>query len=235
MLISSTINDALIEIGVISPIDEASSQDHAYGLRKLNRIIDSYNTQNLIITYLEDIIMPSPTAWKNSNTIGPGEDIDTTSPIEVQAAFFRQGTTDYNLTVMTFNEWASIPDKTTVQIPSKYYIQNTNDNGSKIYFDTIPQSDLSLHLLAKMPYTGKNSVGNDYLPTDDINWTFGFEKMLMLRLAIELAPSYEIQPSQILVGLAQEAEDNVKTRNYQPKTLMTSTSLRGTYRNFRRR
>ena len=43
MLISTTINDALIQIGVINPIDEATPQDHIFGLRTLNRIIDSYN------------------------------------------------------------------------------------------------------------------------------------------------------------------------------------------------
>ena len=236
MLISTTINDALIQLGVINPIDEATPQDHAFGLRTLNRIVDSYNTQNLLITYLQDKVMPTPVAgWGNAVTIGTGKDIDTAAPIETQAAFFRQGSTDYALTVMTFNEWVNIPDKTTIQIPSKYYIQYTDDNDSKIYFDTVPQSDLVLHLLAKMPYTGVNSVGNDYLPTDDIAWNFGFEKMLMLRLAAELAPSYEIQASPVLLSLAEEAENNVKTRNYQPKTLSTSSGLSSIYSSYRRR
>jgi diaminopimelate epimerase len=90
--------------------------------------------------------------------------------------------------------------------------------------------------MAKKPYTGVNGNGNEYLVTDNIEWNYGFEKMLMLRLAVELCQSYEIQPSQILVSKMQEAEANVKTHNYQPSTLKTSsrwgrrTKSRGLYR-----
>jgi len=236
MLISRTITDSLIEIGIVNPIDEASPQDVAYGLRTLNRIIDSYNTQNLIVTYLEDITLPSPIAWSSAITIGNGKDIDYPAPLEPRSAFFRQGSTDYNLKQITSDRWADINYKFDVAIPSEYYIQKTNTNDLKIYFNCIPQSDLELHLMAKKPYTGINGNGNDYLPTDDIQWNYGFEKMLMLRLAVELCQSYEIQPSQILVSKIQEAESNVKTNNYQASILKTSsrygrrTKSRGLYR-----
>ncbi len=230
MLISTTINDALIKIGVINPIDEASPQDHAYGLRELNRIVDSYNTQNLIITYLQDIALPQPTNWANSVTIGTGKDIDFPAPLEAEAAFFRQASVDYHLDMMTSNEWSRISYKFDTGIPSRIYLQKTDTNDLKAYFDAIPQTNLVLHLMAKKPYTGVNSVGNDYLPTDDIKWNYGFEKMLMLRLAVELAPTYEIQPSQLLLSLATEAENNVKTHNYQPLTLESSHRFKRGYR-----
>lgn len=222
MLISTTINDALIEIGVINPNDEATPQDHAYGLRTLNRIIDSYNTQNLIITYLEDIALPQPIQWANTVTLGNGKDIDFPAPLDIQAAFFRQGTTDYNLKLMSMTDWSSKAYKFDTAIPSYMYAQKTNTNDLELKFDTIPQSDLVLHVMAKKPYTGINGNGNDYTPTDDIKWNYGFEKMLMLRLAVELCSSYEILPTQILISKASEAENNVKTHNYQPYTLKNS-------------
>ena len=222
MLISRTINDALIEIGVVNPIDEATPQDMAYGLRTLNRIIDSYNTQNLIVTYLEDIALPSPTNWANGVTIGNGKDIDYPAPIEVQTVFFRQGSTDYSLKEMASNRWANINYKFNVAIPSEYYLQKTNTNDLKIYFDCIPQDNMILHLMAKKPYLGVNGVGNEYLLTDDITWNYGFEKMLMSRLEVELCPSYEIQPSSALVAKATEAEGYLKTSNYQPLQLQLS-------------
>jgi len=243
MLIVNTINDALVELGVLNPTDEASPQDHEYGLRTLNRIVDLYNTQNLLITYIQDIAIEAPYTtnecesadpedftvrqWKSSITIGHCQDINREAPVDIQGLFWRQDETDFISKPMSMNEYAQIPTKETSSIPKFHYIQKIDNNNIRIYFDTVPLEGLELHLQAKQPYTGKNSVGNEYIPTDDINWTFGFEKMLMKRLAIELAPSYEVQPSQILVASAAEAENYVKAFNYQPRTLKADIGLLG--------
>jgi len=247
MLILNTITDAMIEIGVISQIDEATPQDHDHGLRTLNRIIDSYNTQNLMVTYLQDIALTTPSvinecetadpselnakAWKNTVIIGPCQDINMTAPTFIEGLFWRQqGATDYHSKEMTYSQWSKIITKGNETIPRRHYVQRMEDNNVKIYFDYIPTKDLELHLLAKMPYTGKNSVGDEYLPTDDIQWTRGFEKMLMLRLAVELCGAFEIQPSQMLISKAMEAEDNIKAFNSQPLTLGSDLSLFGSVR-----
>lgn len=240
MLIVDTINDALVEIGVINPTDEATPQDHKYGLKTLNRIIDSYNTQNLLVTYLEDIALQAPYTlnecevtpeelidrqWYNTVTIGHCQQINMEAPMDILELFWRQDTTDYNSTEMSYNQWADITTKGNSGIPRRHYIQKMDNNNIKIYFDRTPQEGLELHLMAKRPYTGKNSVGNEYIPTDDIQWNFGFEKMLMKRLAVELAPSYEIVPSQVLIASAIEAESYVKRHNSQPMTLDSDVSL----------
>lgn len=242
MLIMQTIDDALVEIGVKNPIDEATPQDHEYGLRTLNRIIDSYNTQNLLITYLQDITYEMPTinnecetadpadllarSWTQSITIGHCQQINSEAPVDIQGLFWRQEGTDYPSKEMNSNQWSAIGWKTSEGIPQSHYIQRMDNNNIKIYFDMLPLYDLELHLMAKMPYTGKNSTGDEYLPTDDINWNFGFEKMLMLRLAVELCSSYSVDPSQSLLLRMGEAEANVKTHNYQALTLKCDSTLR---------
>lgn len=245
MLISQTIDDSLVEIGVKNPVDEASPQDHEFGLRTLNRIIDSYNTQNLLITYLQDIPYEMPTVnnecetadpddlverkWTPSIEIGHCKQINSEAPVDIQGLFWRQEGADYQSKGMSSNQWSAIGWKDCEGIPKSHYIQRIDNNNIKISFDMTPQYGLELHLLAKMPYTGKNSVGDEYLPTDDINWGFGFEKMLMLRLATELCGSYSIQPPQTLLLKMAEAEANVKTHNYQPMTLKADSTLRGRF------
>lgn len=242
MLISNTIDDALVMIGVKNPIDEASPQDHEYGLRTLNRIIDSYNTQNLLITYLEDIAYEMPTVnsecetadpdelierkWKSSIEIGYCKDLNSQAPVNIQGLFWRQDGTDYFSKAMASNQWSGIAFKQTQGIPRSHYIQRADDNSLKLYFDLIPQDNLELHLMAKMPYTGKNCSGNEYLPTDDINWGYGFEKMLMYRLAVELCPSYSISASDDLKAVAGKAESDVKSFNYSPMVLKSDVTLR---------
>ena len=260
MLITQTINDALVELGVINPVEEASPQDHKFGLRTLNRIIDSYNTQNLTIPHIQDItfsneydanVMFGENAVFHGGSlvvhavpgddqirftkayvdIGKGEEWDTTAPIDIQGLYWRQGETDYSSKQMTINQWQSIPVKETEAIPSYHYIQKMDNNKVRIYFDRIPIFGLELHLMAKMPYTGVNGVGDEYIPTDDIQWTRGFEKMLMLRLAVELAHSYSVQPGQDLISRASQAEDVLKASNYTAKTI--KTTLHGRKRKFR--
>ena len=263
MLITQTIDDALVEIGVINPIESASPQDHKFGLRTLNRIIDSYNIQNLTIPYIQDIafktVIPEPAvihgndlvlhgglfvihAEINDNPdlprftkayidIGVGEEWNSTAPVDIQGLYWRQEGTDYPSKPMAINQWESIPVKETEAIPSYHYVQKMDGNKLRIYFDRIPIFGLELHLLAKMPYTGVNGEGDDYVPTDDIKWTRGFEKMLMLRLAVELCSSYSVQPSQDLIARGQEAEDNLKSANATPRTLRTT--LHGKRRRFK--
>ena len=263
MLITQTIDDALVEIGVINPIETASPQDHKFGLRTLNRIIDSYNIQNLTIPHIQDIAfatpIPDPALFHNNDIVmlgglfvihaeindnpelprftkayidvGVGEEWNSTAPVDIQGLYWKQATTDYPSKLMTINQWESIPVKETEAIPSYHYIQKMGENKLRIYFDRIPIFGLELHLLAKMPYTGVNGEGDDYIPSDDIKWTRGFEKMLMLRLAVELCSSYSVSPTEDLIFRATEAEGNLKTANITYKTLRTT--FQGKRRKFR--
>ena len=147
--------------------------------------------------------------------------------VQIEDLYFSQSGTTYKAIPMAYNQYADILTKGNVGIPRRYYMQRMNDNNIKIYFDLIPEDGLTLHLMAKRPYTGVNGEGNEYLPTDDIKWNFGFEKMLMYRLAVELSPDFEVPLSQTIIGLATEAEKNVFEHNYQPTTLSSDVSLSG--------
>jgi hypothetical protein len=47
----------------------------------------------------------------------------------------------------------------------------------------------------------------------------------MYRLAVELAPDFGVDVSQIVLSLATEAETKLKAHNYQPITLNSDVSL----------
>ena len=232
MLISTIINDAYLEINAISAIDEAAPQDHALALRKLNRIVGLYNTQHLLISFIQDIkfIMPSG-GWTSPIRIGPGLQFPGVAPTHIETAFFREGDNDYDLKMMTANQWASIGVKNVKGIPGRYYEQNLDQSRSKIYFDCIPQDGLSLHLLCKLPM----NAGIAFKSTDDITFSHGMEKLLVERLALELCgPNMASQLEvQMLAGKVQEGEDNIKAFNYEPRVQKSSKTLRS--RNTRRR
>jgi len=220
-IILDTIRDAMIEIGVINPIDEQTPQDNEYAMRTLNRIIDGYNIQNLMVTYLEDIEITRPDEGYSKEY-----ELETT-PIEISSLYWVDDAgNQYKSIEMTTNDWLRFRNITAYAVPVRHLVQKAENNATILKFNCFPIDNLTLHLLAKNPYTGTNGQGEEYIPTDNINWTRGFEKALMLRLAIEMCPSYGIEPSQTLIKKAVEAESNIKTYNFQPETLELDKTLK---------
>jgi len=235
MKISETINDALINLGVLAPTEEATPQDHQFGLKTLNRIIDTYSIQNQMITYTECIEIPKPieatcihnknndncvmlqSYWENPIEIGYYKDINMQAPSVIKELQFCDGSIQYPLKEMTENQLSCCDDN--YGIPTRYHVQKMDENNIKIYFDKIPSANLSLKIFAKMPYIGKTNLGEDYNANDDIFWSMGFEKMLMYRLAVELAPSYGVEATQTLKNLLVESENIFTKSNHKPQIL----------------
>ncbi len=220
MLISKTIDGALRLIGVLASGEEASPEEHADGLERLNGLIDSFNTQSLLVSYTKQITLdPLPSA-KAKILIGTevGNDYVQTAPIEIVQAFFRDaGGMDYPLRPMPMDQWARMVNKSIVTRPNNYYVQYGNDYGPKgveIQFNTIPYPTDVLHIMGRMPYIG---ITGEYLATDDIDWDYGFERMLRYNLALELASEYGVmKPHPVVVAKAEESLNQIKQANYSP-------------------
>lgn len=145
--------------------------------------------------------------------------IDAQPPSNIQQVFFREDDTDYICSPMTQREFAQIQSKADVGIPTRYYVQHNSPTSTVISFNTIPMQGLNLVILGKQPYK------TDFVATDNIQWGAGVEKMIMTRLALELANSYHIEPTSLLVAKASDAEGAVKTFNYQPRTINSDIGL----------
>ncbi len=240
MKIVETINDALYELGVVDVTEEPAPEDSAFALRTLNRIMDGLNTRGLLIPFLHQLEYSDKTEWISSdieitNHIGDEispyrieadgiayDRITATPPNDIQQLFFRDSTNspvDYACSPMTSREYAERPYKGVVGIPTKYFVSQNTPDSTVISFNAIPQQGLKLNIFGKLPYK------TNFDPQDDVLWGTGVEKMVMLRLAVEVAGSYHIEITQLLAARAMEAENQVSAYNYQPRTISSDIGL----------
>lgn len=225
--IRSTINGAMRKLGVLAEGEEATSGQLVDALIDINGLIEDFNNQNLLVTHKVQKTYSTPVGgWSGVITINPttGNTFEEAAPINVHTAFFRDsGGSDSILDLMTPNDWGQIVNKSSTGRPSKLYISRDNQKLT-IYFDVIPDADLTLHMLVSMPYLG-DSTNNQYTPSSEIDWDYGFERMIRLNLAIELADEYGAQITQSLAVLAQQSIDRIKDKNYTPLTADVDTAL----------
>ena len=238
MLIKTLIDEALKEIGVLAADEEAKPSEHEDGLRVFNRLIDSFNSQNLMITHVQEKVYEAPLvvnactsdgtnttrAWKNKVSIGQCLDYNEIAPLEIFTAFIRNSETDYTVEVATLTEFSQVANKSTVARPAKMFTQSVNKS-MDIFFTTIPEADDVLHAFAKMPFVGSSPIGDDYTIESDIQWDYGYENLLVLNLAVFLSPRYKVPLEATLAVLAQKAIDDIKSSNYTPLTLSMEDSL----------
>lgn len=117
-------------------------------------------------------------------------------------------TSETPLTKLTEDGWASVGQKdlTSTQ-PSHWYYSPTYPYGTLQLWPVPTGSDLQCALYTKLPLVALETLDQlVILPP-------GYQRFIVKNLAVELCPSFEKQPSALLVQQAGEARGRVKRRN----------------------
>lgn len=222
--VSTLINAAMMDIGAVASGEAAQASEQADALVALNNLLDSYSTENLII-FNKVIETFSLIGGQQSYTIGTGGNFSTVRPINIEEAgiLVTQGSQNVEIPmdIITKDEWAAIQVKsTTSPIPMKLY----NDSGypfSTLYFWPLPSAANSVVLYSWKPLTDFATISTT------ISLPPGYNRLLQKGLAIELAPMFGKEVSQVLAAQYREAKSNVKRMNKTPMFLGTDAALLG--------
>lgn len=100
------INDAMHDAGLLSEGDEPNSEQLATNMRRLNDIVNLWQTQGLKLFLLEDLSV-TLTANKAEYTFGPTGDVIMVKPSRVLQAYvlLTVGKTRRPLVVLSWDEW----------------------------------------------------------------------------------------------------------------------------------
>lgn len=159
----------------------------------------------------------------SSYTIGTGMTWVGHKPLKVLSAILSDGSNDYPLEIIGENDYLNIGDKSTVGQPKFLFYKPSNSTGT-VYLDCKPDKVYAITLVSQAAFVeySANATVID-LPT-------GYLNALKYNLALELAPEYEIEPSQFVMKRAQETLAAIKRTNLKkPSKMQFDPILTGKY------
>jgi hypothetical protein len=204
------VKDALFASGAYGQGDAApSSEDSALSLRRLNRLLDSWNTVRLMIyAIVNDQFTMSPSVGSYSSTL-----LANGRPTRIYTMTARLNNIDYDIDpTMTKYDFEALPYKIVTAPPNYCYVEYTYPNLTMNFF---PVPDAAYTCFVGVPTK---------LPTTIAAATVlalppGYERMLVDNLAVDLCPSFKITPSQDLRDSAKESMTLIKRINNVPLLL----------------
>lgn len=205
-------------IGAIAPGESLAAAEATDGLAALNRMIDSWSNEGLIVFATTEESPLTLTPSDGTITMGASGDI-TTRPLSIERALIRDGLIDMPLEIRSMEEYARIPDKSTTSTYPYFLYDDGGYPQRTLKLYPVPSAAKSLILFTKRALTQIASL------ITDLSLPPGYERALVFNGAIDLAPEYgKSVPAEVLKG-AEESKTNIKRTNHKPKYLQVDDAM----------
>ena len=199
MTAQNVIDAALRKIGVIGSGSSPSAEESADGLSALNLMLANWSAQGLPIPYLSTDTFAGSSA--TSYTIGPSGTVNTTRPLAIKS-----------MTVTSTGGLAVQFDPVTLD---EYWTANRNKVFA--YNPGVPLG--TLYMRPAISFAQIDVVSyKELAQATNLAYAFstlppGYERALVFNLAVDLAPEFGVEPSQVLIGLANDAKQSIQGLN----------------------
>ena len=227
----SLINKSLRLLGVLASGETTTADEAQDSLYSLNSIIDSFsaNPQYYFCTQAEQFTLVN---GQSTYTIGndpgtsPPADFVTIRPIRIVGAFVRISNVDTPLALITEQYYTNIANKAQAGTPQKLLYRPNIPYGQILVYPTPNAAGVPILLKAeRMIHSYASLVSTQYLPP-------GYQRLLELSLAMELAPEYgsQVKP-EIIANLRADLDSLIRT-NIQPLPVNKTDNLPNTNTTF---
>ena len=203
------IDGALRLIGQIAEGEVASAETSQDALLAMNQMIDSWNTERLMIYNTQDQVFTWP-ADQISRTLGPTGDFVGNRPVLIDdSTYFRDPTTNVSFGVKLINQqqYNGIAVKTvTSTYPQVMWINMEYPNIQMTIYPK-PTRDLEWHFVSVDEITQPATLATQlYLPP-------GYLRAFRYNLACEFAPEFGVEASPTVARIAMTSKRNLKRIN----------------------
>lgn len=191
-------------IGVAYKGEALSADEAADGLAALNDMLASWSNDDLL-TYAYEWNNFSLTAGVASYLMGEGQTFNDTRPINIAAAFVRSGSTDYQLQLISPEQYElEIPVKTVSSTIPQYLSYDNAYPYPTIRIYPVPATNNSLYMLYNKPLETIASLDTT------VDLPPGWNRAIKYNLAIEMAPEFGQEPSASVVDTARKSLGAIK-------------------------
>ena len=222
------INRALRLLGVLAEGETPSASVSQDSLTALNQMIDSWNTEKLMIYNTQDQVFSWP-ADEITRTLGPTGNFVGNRPILLEdSTYYRDASTNVSFGIKMINQqqYDGIAVKTvTSTYPQVMWINMEHPNISMTIYPK-PTRVLEWHFISADELTQPATLATDlYFPP-------GYLRAFTYNLAMEIAPEFGVEPSPQVMRIAMTSKRNLKRINNPDDIMSLPYSLVATRQRF---
>ena len=199
-------------INALGSGEGASAEQQSDMLLALNAMLDSWNTERLVIFSVERQTF-TLTAGLNPHTIGPTGNIAVARPVKIDHASIIDNNLEYPMEQLNLARYQALPDKNTQStIPDSYWYDPRLDGSgrARLYLWQVPSTANTIALYLWTPLSAAMTWAAS------VSFPPGYERAIVYNLALEIAPELARNPSEAVVHTAIESKAAIKSINIQP-------------------
>jgi len=203
------INGALRLLGVLAEGETPSADTSADALTAMRQMIDSWQTESLMIFNTQDQVFTWPSSQK-TRSLGPSGDFIGNRPVLVDdSTYFRDPGTNvsYGIKIINQQQYDGIAVKTvTSTYPQVMWINMEFPNISMTVYP-VPTRELEWHIISY------DELTNPVTLADTLAFPPGYLRAFRYNLAMEFAPEFGVEPSAQVQRIAMVSKRNLKRIN----------------------
>lgn len=222
------INAALRLLGVLAEGETTSASVSQDSLAAMNQMIDSWNTERLMVYNTIDQMFTWP-AGLIERTLGPTGDFVGLRPVLLDdSTYYRDPGTNVSFGIKFINQqqYDGIAVKTvTSTYPQVMWINMEFPNIAMTVYPK-PTRDLEWHFISVQELAQPATLATDiYMPP-------GYLRAFKYNLACEIAPEFGVEPSPTVMRIAMTSKRNLKRINNPDDIMSMPYSLVATRQRF---
>lgn len=199
------IEAALRTLGV-GATESPTNAELQTALEDFQIMLRSWSLENLMTYFIEEENFAC-SAGTAQYTIGSGGTFNTTRPVSIVGAFTRTTAgVDYPLEIVDEKQFREVAVKSDSGTPAWLWYNPEYPLGLINLYQT-PNGADDLYLNTKKPLTEPTKL------TSNVQFDPAYDKAIRYGLAMELAPSYGIEPSPLIINQANKAKRTIKSYN----------------------
>lgn len=222
------INGSLRLLGMLAEGETPSAATSQDALDAMNQMIQSWNTEKLMIYNTQDQVFTWP-ADVIERTIGPSGDFIGNRPVMLEdSTYYRDPTTNVSFGIKFINQqqYDGIAVKTvTSTYPQVMWINMTYPDVTMTIYPK-PTRALEWHFISA------EEIAQPVNLSDTLAFPPGYLRAFRYNLALELAPEFGVQPSQDVRRVAIVSKRNLRRMNNPDDIMSLPYSLVATRQRF---